>query len=266
MSIDSSVDKVVVVTGSGKGIGKSIAVAFARENYHVVVNARNKEDIERVVSEIGSMGKEASAFAGDISKEDDCINLISFALEKFGKIDLLVNNAGIQRAVPIDEMTVEEWDNVLNVNLRGAFICSREAVKSMLKLRKGCIINISSVHQIIPKPLFVHYAASKGGVERLTKSMALELARHGIRVNAVAPGAIATDMNRELLENNVKLKDMIGHIPMGRIGEAEEVSNLVVFLASDKAQYITGTTFFVDGGLTLYPTFCIDCADHGFHT
>lgn len=258
--------KVALVTGSGRGIGKAIATALAKENYAVVVNSLNPEHAENVASEIKALGTKAVAAAGDLSKEEDCKNLIDTTIREFGRIDVLVNNAGIQKATPLTEMSTEEWDKVLDVNLRGTFICSREAVKHMLKAGAGCIINISSVHQTIPKPLFAHYAASKGGLEMLTKTMALELARRGIRVNAVAPGAIATDMNRELLESRKKMQEMLEHIPMGRIGEAEEVADLVVFLASDKARYVTGTTFFVDGGLTLYPTFCIDCAKDGIHT
>jgi glucose 1-dehydrogenase len=259
MIADFEKGKVAVVTGSSKGIRKAIAVALAKENYRLIINARKAKKAEEVAGEIRSMGKIAFASEADVSRERDCIFLIDSSIKKFGRIDLLVNNAGIQGAVSISEMSVDEWDNVLNVNLRGAFICSREAVKHMLKVGKGCIINISSVHQIIPKPLFAHYAASKGGIEMLTKSMALELARKGIRVNAVAPGAISTDMNRKLLSNKDKLQDMIDQIPMGRIGEPNDVADLVVYLASEKAMYITGSTFFVDGGLTLYPTFCVDC-------
>ena len=261
--ISISEKKVALVTGSGRGIGKAIAIALAKENYYVVVNSRNSEHVKKVVSEIELLGKKAIAVTGDLSREEDCKNIVDTTIKKFGQIDLLVNNAGTQKAIPLTEMTAEDWNKVLDVNLRGTFICSREAAKHMLKVGKGCIINISSVHQVIPKPLFVHYAASKGGLEMLTKTMALELARRGIRVNAVAPGVIATAMNKEMLESKKMMGEMVERIPMGRMGKPEEVANLVVFLASDKASYVTGTTFFVDGGLTLYPAFCIDCAKDG---
>ncbi len=250
--------KIALVTGSSRGIGKAIATSLAKENYSIVVNSRTLEHAENVVKEIRSIGKKAIAVAGDISQEEDCKNLIDAAIREFGRLDLLVNNAGIQMATSFTEMSTKEWDKVINVNLRGAFICSREAVKHMLKDGKGCVINVSSVHQLIPKPLFANYTASKGGLAMLTKTMALELASKGIRVNAVAPGVIATDINRELLQSRKKMAEIVERIPLGRIGQAEEVAYLVIFLASDKARYITGATFFVDGGLTLYPSFCID--------
>ena len=250
--------KTVVVTGAGRGIGKAIAVGFAKENYNVVVNSRNPQNASNVAEEIKTLGTNSVGVGGDVSIEDDCKNIIETAVKQFGGIDVLVNNAGIQKPVPLNEMSVEEWDKILDVNLKGVFICSREAVKHMLKNGEGSIINISSVHQVIPKPLYVHYASSKGGLNMLTKSMALEFARHNIRVNAVAPGAIATDMNKEILENKDKLKDVNELVPMGRIGTSEEVADAVIFLASKKASYITGTTFFVDGGLTLYPSYGIE--------
>jgi len=245
--------KTVVVTGAGRGIGKAIAITLAKENYDVIVNSRNPEHAHSVANEIKSHGKNAIGVGGDVAKEEDCKKIIEAAINQFNRIDVLVNNAGIQKPIPMNKISVEEWDKVMNVNLRGVFICSREAVKHMLKDGGGSIINISSVHQVIPKPLYVHYASSKGGLNMLTKTMALELARHNIRVNAVAPGAVATDMNKEILDNQDKMKEVNELVPMGRIGKAEEVANAVIFLASDSASYITGTTLFVDGGLTLYP-------------
>ncbi|MFQ5940359.1 MAG: SDR family NAD(P)-dependent oxidoreductase [Nitrososphaerales archaeon] len=250
--------KTAVVTGAGRGIGKEIAMALAKENYNVVVNSRNPEHANSVANEIKSLGKNAIGVGGDVAKEEDCTKIIQAAINHFKRIDLLVNNAGIQKPIPLNSMSVEEWDKVMNVNLRGVFMCSREAAKHMLKNGGGSIINISSVHQVIPKPLYVHYASSKGGLNMLTKTMALELARHNIRVNAVAPGAIATDMNKEIVNNQDKMKELNEFVPMGRIGNAEEVASAVIFLASDKASYITGTTLFVDGGLTLYPSYGIE--------
>jgi glucose 1-dehydrogenase len=170
-----------------------------------------------------------------------------------------VNNAGIQQDVPFEQTSIEEWYKIISVDLTGPFVCSREAVKYMEKQqdanKSGCIINISSVHQTIPKPHYIPYATSKAGIEMMTKTMALELAKKNIRANLVAPGAIQTDMNRELKENKDALESVLKQIPIGRIGNPEEVADVVEFLASDKASYVTGTTFYVDGGMTLYPSF-----------
>lgn len=250
--------KTAIVTGAGRGIGKAIALALAKENYNVVVNSRHEEHANKVANEIKTLDKNTIGVGGDVSKEEDCKNIIDTAIKQFGRIDVLVNNAGIQKPAPLTKISAEEWDKVMSVNLKGVFFCSREVVKHMLKSGGGSIINISSVHQIIPKPLYVHYAASKGGLDMLTKTMALEFARHNIRVNAVAPGAIATDMNEEILNNPEKLKETNESIPMGRLGNPEEIANVVVFLASDKASYTTGITIFVDGGLTLYPNYGIE--------
>ncbi|RMF30019.1 MAG: glucose 1-dehydrogenase [Candidatus Nitrosothermus koennekii] len=243
-----------IVTGSGRGIGRAIAINLAEEGYNVVVNSLHKENAQRVAEEIGT---NAISIEGNIAEEDICKNIIERTLDKFGSIDLLVNNAGMQKATPIDKISSKEWDLIMNVNLRGAFLCSREAAKYMIKANKGCIINVSSVHYVIPKPLYAHYATSKAGLVMLTKTMALELARHNIRVNAIAPGAIDTDMNKDLRDVQ-KLKKAEELIPIGRIGSAEEVSNLIIFLASEKASYITGSIITVDGGLTLYPSYGIE--------
>lgn len=252
--------KVAIVTGSSKGIGRSIALGFAKSgNYSgIVVNGRKIDEVERVAKEVQGTGNSDSiAIVADISQEADCIRLIDETVKHFGRIDVLVNNAGIQQEVPFEDTSIEVWHKIIEVDLTGPFVCSREAVKHMLNQspKGGCIINISSVHQTIPKPHYVPYATSKAGIEMMTKTMALELAQHNIRVNAVAPGAIATDMNQELKEDRAELNKVLKRIPLGRIGTPEEVANAVEFLASDKANYITGSAFFVDGGMTLYPAF-----------
>jgi glucose 1-dehydrogenase len=252
--------KVAVVTGSSKGIGRAIALAFAKSNTYsgIVVNARKREEAERVAKEVQYIGNSNSiAVIADVSQEADCIRLIDEIVKHYGRIDVLVNNAGIQQEVPFEDTSTEVWQKIIAVDLTGPFVCSREAVKHMLNQnpKGGCIINISSVHQIIPKPHYLPYATSKAGIEMMTKTMALELAHNNIRVNVVAPGAIETDMNQELKEDKAELNKVLRRIPLRRIGTPEEIANMVEFLASDKASYVTGSTFFVDGGMTLYPSF-----------
>ena len=253
--------KVAVITGSSKGIGKAIAREFAKEGYKIVLNARDENELSEAVNDIKETvrGTEerVTYFAGDISQEKTCSSLIEHTIEKFDRIDVLVNNAGIGGAQKsVQELRSDEWDYVIDVNLKGAFLCTREAIKRMTQDDRSSretysIINISSVHESIPQPQSVHYAASKGGMEMLTKTVALELADKGIRVNGIAPGAIATDMNKDILEDEQKKKEEEMRIPMHRIGEPEEIAKVALFLASDAASYITGTTVFVDGGLTL---------------
>ncbi len=267
---DTNMGKVAVITGSSKGIGKAIALSFARspssEYSVIVINSRKLEEAELVVQEIKKISRcESIAISGDVSKEKDCIKLIEDTVKKFHRIDVLVNNAGIQKEIPFTETTLEDWYDIISVDLTGPFICSREAVKNM-KLQKnptgGCIINISSVHQIIPKPHYIPYATSKGGIDMMTKTMALELAADNIRVNIVAPGAIDTDMNTSLRNNLQERENTLKRIPMGRIGNDKEVAEVVEFLASNKASYITGSTIVVDGGMTLYPSFGLNFNDH----
>ena len=253
--------KVAVITGSSKGIGKAIAIEFAKEGYKIVLNARDEKEVSEAVNDIkktvGATEERVTYFAGDISEEKTCSSLIEHAIKMFGRIDVLVNNAGIGGAQKsVQELTSDEWDYVIDVNLKGAFLCTREAIKKMTQDGKGSreiysIINISSVHESIPQPQSAHYAASKGGMEMLTKTVAVELADKGIRVNGIAPGAIATDMNKDILEDEQKKKEEEKRIPMHRIGQPEEIAKVAVFLASDVASYMTGTTVYVDGGLTL---------------
>ena len=253
--------KVAVITGSSKGIGKAIAMEFAKEGYKIVLNARDEKEVSEAVNDIqktvGGTEERVTYFAGDISEENTCSSLIEHAIKKFGRIDVLVNNAGIGGAQKsVQELMSDEWDYVIDVNLKGAFLCTREAIKKMTQDGKSgreiySIINISSVHESIPQPQSAHYAASKGGMEMLTKTVAVELADKGIRVNGIAPGAVATDMNKDILEDEQKKKEEEKRIPMHRIGQPEEIAKVAVFLASDAASYMTGTTVYVDGGLTL---------------
>ncbi len=253
--------KVVVVTGSSRGIGKAIATEFAREGYRIVLNAREGTELSEAANDIkkavGYNGELMTYFAGDISQETTCSSLLEHTMNTFGRVDVLVNNAGIGGAQKsVQELTSSEWDYVIDVNLKGAFLCTREAVKKMTAYGPSSgetysIINISSVHESIPQPESAPYAASKGGMEMLTKTVALELADKGIRVNGIAPGAIATDMNKDILEDEQKRKEEEEKIPIHRIGRPEEIARVAVFLASKDASYITGTTVYVDGGLTL---------------
>src|ERR687885_3054567 len=250
--------RVAVVTGSSKGIGKAIALEFANAGYSVVINARNEEELKQAAEDISNSIKDRErivSIPGDISQEPVCISLIEGAVRQFGRIDVLVNNAGIGgQSKKIDELTEKAWDEVIDVNLKGAFLCTREAVKNMTKEggnNNYSIINISSVHEQTPQPESAPYAASKGGMQMLTKTIALELAEKGIRVNGIAPGAIATDMNKELLENQKEKEKKEQEIPVHRIGQPEEIAKVALFLASSDASYVAGTTIYVDGGLTL---------------
>ena len=256
-------DRVAVITGSSRGIGKAIAIEFAKKGYKVVLNARDEGELSEAANDVRKSleGNEerVSYLAGDISQESVCTSLIDHTIRTFGRVDVLVNNAGVGGAQKrVHELTSDEWDYVIDVNLKGAFLCSREVLKRMTHDTKSntarsgySIINISSVHESIPQPQSAPYSASKGGMEMLTKTVALEVADKGIRVNGIAPGAIATDMNRDILEDEQKKKGEERRIPMHRIGGPEEIAKVAIFLASDDASYMTGTTVYVDGGLTL---------------
>src|SRR5918911_3409748 len=193
---------------------------------------------------------------GDVSNEDDVIRMVGEAVEGLGGIDILVNNAGIQISRPSAELSSADFDKVLAVNLRGSFLCAREAIRHFLaEEAAGSIVNVSSVHQLIPKPGYLGYSTSKGGMQNLTRTLALEYAARGIRVNGVGPGATVTPINRAWIDDPVKREQVEQHIPMRRAGTADEMGAVAAFLASDDAAYITGQTIFVDGGLTLFPSF-----------
>jgi glucose 1-dehydrogenase len=193
---------------------------------------------------------------GDVSHEDDVVEMVGAAIEGLGGLDILVNNAGIQISRPTEELSSEDFDRVLAVNLRGSFLAAREAIRHFLgQEQAGSIVNVSSVHQIIPKPGYLGYSTSKGGMQNLTRTLALEYAGRGIRVNAIGPGATVTPINRAWIDDPVKREQVESHIPMRRAGDADEMAGVTCFLASDMAAYITGQTIFVDGGLTLFPSF-----------
>lgn len=239
--------KVAIVTGAGRGIGRSIASALAKEGYTLVLNYRsNRAELESFVSEIGA---EATLVQGDVSSHSDAENLVKAAVDTYGRLDLLINNAGITRDTLLLRMSEEDFDAVTETNLKGTFNCSKHAAKVMFKQRSGVIINISSVVGITGNIGQSNYAASKAGVIGFTKAAARELAPRGVRVNAVAPGFIATQMT-DVIHEDIK-KATLQNIPMGKFGEAEDVANVILFLASEKAKYITGQVIQVDGGMAM---------------
>jgi glucose 1-dehydrogenase len=253
--------KNTLVTGASSGIGRAIAIRFAREGANVAINYRGdreQADAESVQKEASAANKGSKVIIAraDVTQEDEIKAMFQQAIETFGSLDVLVNNAGIQKASPSDQLEAADFDKVLAVNLRGPFLCAREALRHFLSRSKGgVILNNSSVHQIIPKPLYLSYSMSKGGMANLTRTLALEYAGRGIRVNAVGPGAIVTPINNAWIDDPKAREGVESHIPMGRPGDADEIASVFAFLASNEASYITGQTVFACGGLTLYPEF-----------
>lgn len=243
-------NKVVLVTGGSRGIGRSIAIELAKNGANVAINyANNSEKAEEVVREMKSLGVSAISVKADVSSEEDVKNLIKTIESELGKIEILVNNAGITRDNLLIRMRTEDFEDVLDVNLMGTFHCTKAVSRAMMKKRYGKIINITSVVGIIGNAGQGNYSASKAGVIGFTKSMAKELGSRGIRVNAVAPGFIDTEMT-QVLSEEVKDK-MIDNIPLGKLGNAEDVANVVAFLASERSDYITGQVISVDGGMAI---------------
>ena len=256
--------KKVLVTGGSSGIGQAIAIKFAEYGADVAINFfSNRAEAEMTEdaivfcrNQVQQHGVKDILVQADVSKEEDVDRMFKTVLDEWGTLDILVNNAGIQIPVDSHEMTAAQFDRVLNTNLRGSFLCAQRAIQTFLAQHKpGSIVNISSVHQVIPKPRFLGYSVSKGGMQNLTHTLALEYAGRGIRVNSVGPGATVTPINRAWIDDPEKRAMVEAHIPMGRAGTSDEMAETVAFLASDLGGYITGQTIFVDGGLTLYPDF-----------
>jgi glucose 1-dehydrogenase len=261
-------DKKILVTGATSGIGQAIAIRFAEEGAHVGINyhkggeelTETDELVHKAMQEclqrVDSCGVTRVLVQADISKDDDVSRMFAEVIDKLGGIDVLINNAGIQISGNSDKIAIDGFDRVLGVNLRGAYLCARAALQHFLAQDKpGIIINVSSVHQIIPRPYYVSYSISKGGMQNLTRTLALEYADRKIRVNAIGPGATVTPINQDWVNDPKKRAEVAQHIPLGRVGTAEEMAAVTAFLASDDAAYITGQTLFIDGGLTLYADF-----------
>ncbi len=253
-----------LVTGANSGIGKAVAIALAEAGANVTINYVSRpEDADAVVNEIKNTGGNAIAIKADVSKEDEVQAMFKEAISTFGTLDILVNNAGLQKDASFVDMSLADWQLVINVNLTGQFLCAREATKEFLRRgvvserskAAGKIICMSSVHEVIPWAGHVNYAASKGGINMMMKSMAQELAPHKIRVNSIGPGAIQTPINRSAWDNPESLKKLLTLIPSGRIGIPNDIAKAAVWLASDDSDYVNGTTLFVDGGMLLYPGF-----------
>jgi glucose 1-dehydrogenase len=255
--------QVAIVTGASSGLGAGAAKGLAASGAAVVINYHSQpEPAQKLAEEIIAAGGQAIAVGADVSDEQDVEKLFAETLKTFGRVDILVANSGLQKDAPIADMTLEDWNTVINVNLTGQFLCARAALRQFAKQEirpevsraRGKIIHMSSVHQVIPWAGHVNYAASKGGVDLLMRSIAQEVGEQRIRVNSIAPGAIRTAINTKATEGDAE-KKLLELIPYGRVGEADDVANAVVWLASDASDYVHGTTLFIDGGMSLYPEF-----------
>src|SRR3954471_24091481 len=256
--------KNVLVTGGSSGIGQAIAVRFAQNGANVAINylttpdeaAETEDQVHACVNRVQQEGVQDVLVQADVAKEADVVRMVAETVDALGSIDVLVNNAGIQISKPSHELENGAFDKVIDVNLRGSFMCAREAIRRFLDQGAGgSIVNISSVHQLIPKPGYLGYSVSKGGMMNLTRTLALEYATEGVPVNGIGPGATITPINRAWVDDPVRAEMVTAHIPMLRAGTADEMAGVTCFLASDDAAYITGQTIFVDGGLTLFADF-----------
>lgn len=254
--------QVAIVTGGSSGIGYAIARAYGHAGASVIVNYRSgREAAEELAAAIVKAGGNARAVQADVSREEDVLRMFAETIDTFGALDILVANSGMQKDAPSADMSLADWQRVIDVNLTGQFLCAREAIRHFrqqgarsVSRAKGKIICMSSVHEIIPWAGHVNYAASKGGISMMMKTLAQEVAGEGIRVNAIAPGAIVTNINRDQVTGAAG-EEVKKLIPYGRIGEPDDIAKAAIFLASDDSDYVVGTTLFVDGGMTLYPGF-----------
>jgi glucose 1-dehydrogenase len=259
-------NQVAIITGASSGIGAGVAKSLASAGATVVINypvASNKDAAEVVLNEVMTAGGKGMTAQCDVSNEADVQKMFADSIKQYGTVDILVNNAGLQRDSPFEQMTLDQWNMVLNVNLTGQFLCAREAIREFLRRgvdpsrskAAGKIIHMSSVHEVIPWAGHANYAASKGGIMLLMKSLAQEFAWKKVRVNSICPGAIQTPINRQAWDTPEALKSLLTLIPYQRIGEPEDIGNAAVWLASDDSDYVNGISLFVDGGMTLYPGF-----------
>jgi glucose 1-dehydrogenase len=256
--------QVAVVTGASSGIGQAIAIGLGHAGVSVIVNYHSDEEgAEQTRRQIEEAGGKSLAVKADVGKEDEVERMFDAALQQFGRLDILVNNAGVQQDAALLDMTLEQWQQVIDTNLTGPFLCARAAARIFTAQKPdeakaraaGNILFISSVHDIIPWAGHVNYATTKGGIMMMMKTMAQELAPHRIRVNSISPGAIKTDINDDVWTTKEGREQMLKLIPYGRIGEPEDVARVAVWLLSDASDYVTGTTLYVDGGMTLFPEF-----------
>lgn len=241
-------DKVSIVTGSGRGIGRAIAIELAKAGAKVVVTSRHTDECDEVCEVINKEEGESICVKCDVSKKEEVEQLVQNTVDRFGGIDILVNNAGVLRQKPITEMTEEDWDTTLDINLKGAFLLTQAVVPHMIKRKGAKILSIASVAGKVGFANISAYCASKGGLINLTKELALELATHNINVNAIAPGVIQTQMTEGMLQNETSRNALLAQVPLGRVGQAEEIAHAARFLVSKEADYITGQTLVIDGG------------------
>ena len=247
--------KVALITGAGRGIGKAIALEFAREGASIVVNySKSKKEADETVNEINKLGPKAISVRADVSKKDEVENMFESSLKEFKRIDILVNNAGIISVAAIEKITEEDWNRLIDVNLKGVFLCSQAASKIMMRQKTGKIINISSMAALWGQPDILPYCMSKGGVAQLTKSLAVEWAKYNIQVNDIAPGLFITPLTKDIFTEPVMNKRLREKTPMGRLGKLEELQGAAIFFASSASDFVTGETIRVDGGLFINGT------------
>ncbi|NQS89943.1 SDR family oxidoreductase [Patescibacteria group bacterium] len=240
--------KVGIVTGASRGLGKGMATALAQAGADILILSRTKSVLEKTAKEIRELGHRVIPATGDVSKKEDIKIMVETALKEFGRIDFLFNNAGITRRCPSEDYSEKDWDEVININLKGVFLCAQAVGRVMIKQGGGKIINTSSLIAVTGGKTIPAYAASKGGVAQLTKALANDWAKYHINVNAIAPGYFITEINKALLEDRIRYREITDRIPLGRWGNPEDLGGVAVFLASEASDYITGQTIFVDGG------------------